>query len=122
MYSFLCLTSSINNKTLKQYSHIENSIIAILKKTRGIKTEKQAMKANLTLSSMTSWKYMHINITGSIPVNLKIELFTPKEPNNSIGKVLNSGCGAKVSFKFRNNLKIITNNEIESKVNKKAFL
>ena len=65
---------------------------------------------------------MNINITGSIPVNLKIELFTPNEPNNNIGKVLNSGWGEKVSFKLRNNLKVITKNEIESKVNKKVFL
>ena len=55
-------------------------------------------------------------------MNFKIELFTPNEPNNKIGKVLNSGWGAKVSFKLRNNLKVITKNEIESKVNKKVFL
>ena len=65
---------------------------------------------------------MHISITGIIPVNLKIVLFTPKEPNSNNGKVLNSGCGAKVSFKLRKNLNEITKIEIESKANKKAFL
>ena len=63
-----------------------------------------------------------MNITGIIPINLKIVLFTPKEPSNNNGKVLNSGWGAKVSFKLKKILKVITKIEIESKVNKKLFL